>query len=207
MIPGKAGVGKSKTIQTITENFVVQGMGNTLDKGMYTGLATSIIDGKMLHPIAMMPLRGGKQSLQMMKVLDEYWKDNHYLIINEISMVSGEMFAKLSSIISCAKAGEVLASEEPFGGLNVILVGNFHQFPTMATKPSAPLYCPCNPEKDMHNDLLGRKLYKQFNTIVCLKTQVRVTHPEWLELLQHVRHGNCDGRTHCHASSVHCNAR
>jgi len=88
MIPGKAGVGKSKTIQTITENFVAQGMGNTLDKGAYTGLATSIIDGKMLHSIAMMPLQGGKQSVQMMKVLDEYWKDNHYLIINEISMVS-----------------------------------------------------------------------------------------------------------------------
>jgi len=104
------------------------------------------------------------------------------------------MFAKLSSIISCAKAGEVLASEEPFGGLNVILVGNFYQFPTMATKPSAALYCPCNPEKDTHNNLLGRKLYKQFNTIVCLKTQVRVTHPEWLELLQHVHHGNCDER-------------
>ena len=43
----------------------------------------------------------------------------------------------------------------------------------------------------MHNDLLGRK---QFNTVVHLKTQVRVTHPEWLEVLQHVRHGNCDKR-------------
>ena len=81
-----------------------------------------------------------------------------------------------------------------FGGLNVILVGDFHQFPPVATKPSAALYCRCNPAKDTQNDLLGRKLYEQFDTIIRLKTQVRVTDPEWLDLLQHIRHGNCNER-------------
>jgi len=47
---------------------------------------------------------GRKNSAQTIKALEAYWEDKHYLIIDEISMVSHEMFAKLSSIISRAKA-------------------------------------------------------------------------------------------------------
>jgi len=47
-IPGEAGVGKSKTIQTITANFVARGVESMLVKAAYTGLATSVIGGKTL---------------------------------------------------------------------------------------------------------------------------------------------------------------
>lgn len=40
-------------------------------------------------------------------------------------------------------------------------------------------------------ELLGRKLYEEFKTVVQLKEQVQVTDTEWLDLLQHVHHGNC----------------
>ena len=115
LIPGEAGVGKSKTIQTITANFVTRGVSSILVKAAYTGLAASVIDGKMLHCVAMLLLHGGKQSAQTIKQLEVYWRDKHYLIIDEISMVSHDMFAKLSSIISCAKAFDSIASDEPFG--------------------------------------------------------------------------------------------
>ena len=187
IIPGEAGVGKSKTIQTITANFVARGVETMLVKAAYTGLAASGIGGKTLHCIAMLPLQGSKQSAQTIKALEAYWADKQYLIIDEISMVSREMFAKLSSIVSRAKAHDGTISDEPFGGVNVILVGDFHQFPPVAAKPSAPLYWPCNPEKDTDKDMLGRKLYEQFEEVVRLKTQVRVTDEPWLDLLQHVR--------------------
>jgi len=88
IIPGEAGVGKSKTIQTITDDFVDRGVGHILVKAAYTGLAASIIDGKTLHHIAMLLLHGGKQSAKTMKALEAYWRDKHYLIIDEMSMVS-----------------------------------------------------------------------------------------------------------------------
>ena len=47
---------------------------------------------------------GRKKSAQTIKALEAYWEDKHYLIIDRISMVSCKMFAKLLSIISCAKA-------------------------------------------------------------------------------------------------------
>jgi len=59
-------------------------------------------------------------------------------------------------------------------------------------KLSAALYWPCNLEKNSDDDILGRKLYKQFDVVVQLKTQVQVTDPEWQDLLHHVRHGDCN---------------
>ena len=58
IIPGEGGVGKSKTIQTITVNFVRRNVGNWLAKGAYTGIAASIIDGKTLHALAATPVKG-----------------------------------------------------------------------------------------------------------------------------------------------------
>ncbi|KAG2122382.1 hypothetical protein BD769DRAFT_1291954, partial [Suillus cothurnatus] len=49
IIPGEGGVGKSKTIQTITENFRDRGQADILVKAAYTGIAASIIDGKTIH--------------------------------------------------------------------------------------------------------------------------------------------------------------
>ena len=121
----------------------------------------------------------------MVQALELYWHDKH-----EISMMSREMFAKLFNIISRARAGQVFSTKEPFGGLHDILVGNFHQFPApVASGASLPLHILCNPSKDSTLDMLGRKLYEQFDVVVRLTTRVRVTDPVWVDLLRRARHG------------------
>lgn len=102
IILGKVGVGKSKIIQTITENLITRDMGGILVKGAYTGLAASVIDRKTLQ--------GGNQSAQTIKARLIYWRDKHYIIIDETSMESCGLFAKLSSIISRMKAGDAFVS-------------------------------------------------------------------------------------------------
>jgi PIF1-like helicase len=190
IIPGEGGVGKSETIQAITENF--RSKHKPLVKGAYTGIAASVIDGKTLHQLIMLPLNGGRQSAKTTKQLEAFWTNKRYLIIDEISMVSRSFLAKMSAIITTAKMGSYqLASDKPFGGLNVILVGDFHQFPPVVTKKSAPLFWPCNPSVDTKEEMVGRKIYEEFNIVVRLKQQVRVTDTEWNDLLQHVCYGNC----------------
>ena len=74
MIPGEGGVGKSKLIQTMTRAFQLKGVGEWCVKGAYTGIAASLIDGSMLHVLASIPVHGGKQLVQTMKKLREFWR-------------------------------------------------------------------------------------------------------------------------------------
>jgi PIF1-like helicase len=96
MIPGEGGIGKSKLIQTMTCAFEQKKVGDWCVKGTYTGIAASLIDGKTLHVLAGIPVRGGKQSAQTLKKLQEFWRGKPYFIIDEVSMLSRAFFAKLS---------------------------------------------------------------------------------------------------------------
>jgi hypothetical protein len=187
-IPGEGGVGKSRLIQTITQNFQQHNVAHWLAKGAYTGIAASLIDGKTLHVLGGIPIRGGKQSAQTLKKLREYWLTKHYFIIDEVSMLSRSFLAKLAEVIS--KALE-MDSDKIFGNLNVILAGDFHQFPPVIARRGAPLYWPVDILHDMEDDIIGRKIYEQFKTVVQLKAQIRVQDPVWHDILRHIRYGNC----------------
>ena len=188
VIPGEGGVGKSKLFQTISRNFEERGVSDWLVKGAYTGIAASLIDGKTLHVLAGIPIKGGKQSAQTLKRLRDFWRTKRYFFIDEKSMLSRSFFAKLSRIITIAME---TTDDNVFGGLNVALGGDFHQFPPVVARRSAPLYWPVDCRRDSEDDILGRKIYEQFTTVVQLKEQIRVQDPEWHDVLQHVRHGNC----------------
>jgi hypothetical protein len=188
VIPGEGGVGKSKVIQSITQNFKRRGIGDWCVRGAYTGIAASLIDGKTLHVLAGIPIRGGKQSSRTLKKLREFWHTKRYLIIDEVSMLSRAFFAKLCHIISTVMENE---TDQVFGGVNVILAGDFHQFPPVVAHRSAPLYWPVDAKHDSEEDILGRKIYEQFSTVVQLNKQIRVQDPVWQNVLQHVRYGNC----------------
>jgi hypothetical protein len=188
MIPGEGGTGKSKLIQIITVNFDCRNVGEWCVKGMHTGMAALVIDGRTLHVLAGIPVRGGKQSGQTLKRLREFWRTKKYLIIDEILMLSRSFFAKLSQIISIAMESE---DDRVFGGLNVILVGDFYQFPPVVGHQTAPLYWPVDQRRDTKDDILGRKIYEQFTMVVQLNKQNGVQDDIWQDVLQHVRHGNC----------------
>jgi hypothetical protein len=95
-IPGEGGVGKSKVIRSMTENFEQREVGHWWVKGAYMGIAASLIDGKTLHVLAGIPVRGGRQSAHTLKKLRDFWRSKHYLIIDEVSMLSRRFFANLS---------------------------------------------------------------------------------------------------------------
>ena len=104
-----------------------------------------------------------------------------YLIIDEISMISKSFLAVLSRHISIGKgAGTVdRIGSELFGGISVIFYGDFHQFPPMACGPHKALYEPSNLERDSVDSQLGPAIYEEFNIVVVLCEQWRVTDPTW----------------------------
>jgi hypothetical protein len=50
-------------------------------KAVYTGIASSIIDRRTLHVIALIPLNGRKQGAKTLKKLAAFWKDKLYFML------------------------------------------------------------------------------------------------------------------------------
>ncbi|THH14182.1 hypothetical protein EW146_g6117 [Bondarzewia mesenterica] len=193
-IQGEGGTGKSKVIQTVSDLFKRLGRGNQLKKAAYTGIAASLIDEKTTHTIAHIGLKENTLSGWARDKLMAEWKNATYLVLDESSMLSRSFFAKLSRHISIAKTGST-TEDKPFGGVNVILCGDFHQFPPVATKKRASLYYPANASAgDSPEDCLGHLLYEQFLTVVILREQVRVRDPVWRDFLRHLWHGQVESR-------------
>lgn len=192
-IQGEGGTGKSTVIGCVTQLFQKKNLEHKLVRSAYTGIAASLIDGNTLHTLCRLTQKR-ELSDETIEALRKTWRDVEYLIIDEISMVSREFLFRVSSILDAAKQpGEQPVNGRAFGGLNVILTGDFHQFPPVACGPSAPLYCPGAP-LDRREACTGRKIYRRFRTVVVLREQCRTTDPEWLDVLRHVRHGTCTNK-------------
>lgn len=192
---GEGGTGKSRVIQTITESFSACGAANMLMKAAYTGVAASLINGKTTHVIGCLSLRSnGSVTDASKKKLQDFWRNIRYLIIDEYSMLSKTFLATLSRNIAIGMEGSPgFHSGQSFGGLNVILCGDLHQFPPVACRKREALYHSIN-ANDSVDAQIGRRIYEEFTTVVILKEQMRVTDPTWRDFLVHLRHGRVETR-------------
>ena len=192
---GEGGTGKSRVIQTITESFSACGAAHMLMKAAYTGVAASLVNGKTTHIIASLSLgSNGSVTDAAKKKLQDFWRNIRYLIIDEYSMLSKTFLATLSRNIAIGMEGSSgFRSGHSFGGLNVILCGDLHQFPPVACGKREALYYPIN-TKDSIDAQIGRRIYEEFTTLVILKEQMRVTDPTWRDFLVHLRYGRVEMR-------------
>ncbi|THG93310.1 hypothetical protein EW026_g7890 [Hermanssonia centrifuga] len=108
IIYGEGGTGKSKVIQTITEEFIRRGAQHTLVKAAYTGVAALLIDGKTTHTIASIGVqdKAGKTMSDDAKAkLQGFWKLKQYLILDEYSMIGKSHLARMERNISIVPTG------------------------------------------------------------------------------------------------------
>ena len=162
-----------------------------LVKSAFTGVAASLIGGKTTHTLASLSMRSKRKlSEESRAKLQQFWKVKTYLIIDEYSMISKSFLANLSHNIAIGKQGTNLdGTSLSFGGINVILCGDLHQFPPVAKGPQDYLYTPSDMSKDPLECQIGRSIYEEFTTVVILKEQMRVTDPVWHDLLVNLRRG------------------
>ena len=100
------------------------------------------------------------------------WKKTKVLIIDEISMMNGEMFDRLSLI-----GQRLRASPEPFGGIKVILFGDLLQLP------------PVKSDVFVFDAFCWERLRLRFGY---LTTIVRQKDPEFQRVLNKIRVGDID---------------
>ncbi len=192
---GEGGTGKSKVLQTISAAFKVRRQEHILVKAAYTASAASLVDGKTTHVVGGISISSSRfdgektVSNEARSKLEHFWQDYQYLAIDEMSMLSKDFFALLSRNISIGKKNEEQIS---FGGLNIIILGDFHQFPPVARPIRDALFYPNDPQKDLVSSQIGQSIYDEFTTVVQLKQQCRTHDPVWLNFLRHVRRGTVD---------------
>ncbi|XP_042635515.1 ATP-dependent DNA helicase PIF1 [Catharus ustulatus] len=105
-----------------------------------TGVAACHIGGTTLHAFA--GIGSGKAPLEQCIQLAErpgvrqHWLACQHLIIDEISMVDGKFFDKLEAV-----ARAVRKQDEPFGGIQLIICGDFLQLPPVCKANEETKFC------------------------------------------------------------------
>ncbi|RDB21373.1 hypothetical protein Hypma_011904 [Hypsizygus marmoreus] len=198
MIQGQGGTGKSLVINAITKTFEELGIADKLAKTASSGVAASLIGGETLHSWAGIPVRAAdgdwtergdaRTSAKRLRNI----KGKMMGLVDECSMVTKENLCLVSQ-----SAGKILAGEYrndstlPFGAIDFLLTGDFHQFPPVMNKSGA-LYCD-RPLTDKTRALIGREIFLQFKKVVILKEQKRIQDATWARILTNLRDGDCDG--------------
>jgi hypothetical protein len=196
MVIGQAGTGKSTLLNAITSTFEQLNAPQLLARTALSGVAASLIGGTTLHWFGGLAPRKIPQSDvwpdKSAKYVQERRKKNLlpllWLAIDEVGMCTLDLLTLLSQVCGMIRAGDGKASSmEPFGGLNLILTGDFHQFAPVAGDNVA-LYCPAIARQTA---VIGKAIYLQFETVVKLEKQERIDDKPWLEILGRTREGAC----------------
>ncbi len=143
------GTGKSKVLQTVTEAIKERRCLRMLIKTAYTGVAASIIEGKTTHVLGCISAAfknfDEKDSIsdETKAKLEKIWEHYSYMALDEISMIPKDFFALLSRNVGIGKRN---TSDRSFGGINIIILGDFHQFPPVARPIRDALYYPSKAE-------------------------------------------------------------
>lgn len=145
-LSGQAGSGKSYLLKVFIkhciQNNIIHGVTST------TGVSALLINGVTIHSFSgiLLGLEDKVTLLERVRSRDapfKRWLYTQVLIIDEISMMSGELLEKLDFI-----GKNIRKSSKPFGGMQLILTGDFTQLP-----PIKSSYCFKNPIWDTLIDI------------------------------------------------------
>ncbi|KAJ8040177.1 ATP-dependent DNA helicase PIF1 [Holothuria leucospilota] len=172
---GSAGTGKSFLMKKIIGALPPDSTFATAS----TGVAACHIGGTTLHQFA--GIGSGTQPLEKCIELasrparKQTWRKCKHLIVDEISMIDGDFFTKLEAV-----ARAVLKSQDPFGGIQVILCGDFLQLPPVVKPGEHRKFC-------FESPAWQRCIHLNYE----LKTIRRQNDPTFINILQQIRVGRC----------------
>lgn len=129
---GSAGTGKSVLLRSLIKTLRRQHGFDLVGVTASTGLALCNIGGSTLHSFTGIGLGNGDvkslvKRIKKSKKNFKKWKSLKALIIDEISMIDGELLDKLNEI-----GKNLRKSDKPFGGIQLIVCGDFYQLPPVA---------------------------------------------------------------------------
>lgn len=146
-----------------------------------TGIAATHIHGTTLHSWSGIGIRKTLSQSDITdiargKFIGQRIRKCRVLIIDEVSMISGDTLDMVEQI--CRKARK---SEEPWGGLQVVFVGDFFQLPPVSKESSQPLFA------------FSSHAWRSLSPLVCyLSEQHRQEDSVFLSVLSAIRQNSFD---------------
>lgn len=190
-ITGSGGNGKSTFIEVLTE---------ILDNKVLltpTGIAAYTIGGQTIHSFFRFPIT----TLSTVDIpyykedVAEMFQNIEYIIIDEISMVRSDVF----SLINCTLQ-EVRKNYEPFGGIQIILLGDLFQLGAIVSDRESKQYL-----EEVFNGKYFFNTYDfkegDFKPVVFNKTY-RQEDKDFIDILQRLRTGKQDENTFKYLNSI-----
>ena len=197
IVHGQGGTGKTAMLNAISNAFDDLAASHLLAKTAMSGVAASLIRGKTLHSWVALPVRtpstdkwithpGKEVSLRRKRNFAVLW-----VLIDEMSMLTTTLFDHLSQATGIVRTAMKRAeSSTAFGGLNIMLLGDFHQLPPVANSKRELYHS--SPQDDSSS--YGRSFFEQFEIVVKLDKQMRIIDAEWDAILKCARTGDCTSR-------------
>lgn len=188
-ITGPGGTGKSYLIKNIRDDLVARGQNHAICA--LTGCAAVLLGccAKTIHSWGGIGIASGTQEEIVAKVLKNSrtvarWRSVKTLIIDEVSMMSLKIFEVLDKIGRNTRKQYL----RPFGGIQVILIGDFYQLPPVGkiNDPESRQFCFESPVWDT--------TFASENHIQ-LRTPHRQKDPEYIQVLEEVRAGKLSEKT------------
>lgn len=175
-LTGEPGAGKTYTISKFVEWLDEQKMDYAITAS--TGIASSHLDGSTIHSWAGLGIRRGlvKEQLEGIKRnswLVEKMKPIKVLVIDEISMLDAVTINDIDNVLKA-----IHNNTKPFGGIQIILVGDFFQLPPVGKYGEERLFA------------FEASAWKEANFNVCYLTeQHRQSDQTFLKILSNMRDG------------------
>jgi ATP-dependent DNA helicase PIF1 len=183
-LTGPGGTGKSFLIKKMIEH--AKSKGKSCVVSALTGCAAILLEceATTIHSWSGIGMMKGDDDVIIRRVtqkkeLRQHWRTD-ILIVDEVSMMSKRMFELLNSI-----AKRVRGNTLPFGGMQVIFVGDFFQLPPV----EADGFCF---ESDQWFDVFPKKQHLE------LKTFFRQSDPVYIDILMKIRKGSLDKESIAH---------
>src|SRR5579859_7299275 len=174
---GAGGTGKSTLIEALQVWFRRNNRDRELIVTATTGSAAVKIGGTTVHTAVSIPIEtpDGKRVGNLKEKQINAWREAQYMIIDEVSMLDCKVMESLHSQLAKDKS----KPDIPFGGVNIIFLGDFLQLPAVI---NTDLYVD---QKDLG---LGHWLWRSLNAVVILTRPMRQARdPAYAALLSRVR--------------------
>lgn len=181
-ITGPGGTGKTRLVKYLCD--YAKSAGKAIQVCAMTGCAAVLLqcNARTLHSWSGIKIAKGPKNRVIESVLKnrnaaKAWRAAKVLILDEISMLSKKVFEIIEELGRLCRKSTL-----PFGGLQVVFVGDFYQLPPVGTEgePDTEQFC--------FESSVWKTIFKQENHIE-LQTIFRQKDKEYIDILMQIRKG------------------